>query len=296
MSAWSRAARPRVRALVADVRRVAGSGRHLITTGNENDLPTYASAICFQVLFALAPVLLAGLAILGFLDLTEVYDSELAPRIQAALPAAVYSFVNSSAHEVLRARSGFWLSLGAALALWYISGATRALMGAMEKIHAAEHRRRYWSRMGISLLLTLAVAFCFFLASLAIYFVPPLLSGLDVGTGLRVVSEAARWLLALVLLQAVVWLFLRFGTARRLNAAWGSLSAVLIVVGWLAASFLFHLYVTRVASYDSLFGNLASIIIALAYLYTSSLVLLYGLQIDALVRGVTGESEKGRSS
>lgn len=63
----------------------------------------------------------------------------------------------------------------------------------------------------------------------------------------------------------------------------------MIVAGWVATSFIFRWYVTSLADYESLFGNLASNIIAMGYLYLSSLVLIYGLQLDALVRQRLGD-------
>jgi len=267
--------------------------RQLVTATEKNDLLTYASAMCYQIIFALAPVLLASLAILGFLRLEEVWSSELAPRLQKALSSDFFQVVDSSAHDILESRNSFWLTAGAALALWYISGATRALMGVMNRIYETDEHRSFWVRMGVSLLLSAAVALCFGLASVVLYFGPPLVDRLDVGLGVSLLARAVSWVLTLSLLYLALLLFVHHAPARRQSISNGSLTAVMIIGGWVGTSFIFRWYVTAVADYQSVFGNLASIIISMGYLYLSSMVLIYGLQIDALVRGKLGDTEAG---
>jgi len=278
-----------------ETRTIRKVSHELVTATEDNDLLTFASAMCYQALFALAPVLLAGLAILGFLHLQEVWDSELAPRLREATSDQVFEFVDASARNVLESRSGFWLTLGAALALWYISGATRALMGAMNRIYGTEEHRSFWHRMLVSLLLSAAVAACFGLASVAIYLSPALIDRLDAGFGISALAGVLRWVLTLALLYLALLLFVRYAPARRRDVSRGSLTAVLIVGGWVVTSFIFRWYVTSLADYESVFGNLASIIIAMAYLYLSAMVLVYGLQIDALVRQQLGDGGSGEA-
>jgi membrane protein len=43
-------------------------------------------------------------------------------------------------------------------------------------------------------------------------------------------------------------------------------------------------YLKFVASYESVFGNLATVVVLLGYLYLSAVVFLAGAQVDALVR------------
>jgi uncharacterized BrkB/YihY/UPF0761 family membrane protein len=47
---------------------------------------------------------------------------------------------------------------------------------------------------------------------------------------------------------------------------------------------LFRFYLTDIASYDSVFGNLAVVIVAMAYLYISTTMFLFGAQLDAIIR------------
>ena len=54
------------------------SAKGLLRSFSEHDLLTYASAISFQAFFALIPLTLTALGLLGALDLQEVWKDELA--------------------------------------------------------------------------------------------------------------------------------------------------------------------------------------------------------------------------
>jgi len=56
------------------------------------------------------------------------------------------------------------------------------------------------------------------------------------------------------------------------------------VAGWVVMSLIFSWYVTSVADYGSIFGSLATVIVAMEYLYLSAIVFLTGIQIDSLAR------------
>jgi uncharacterized BrkB/YihY/UPF0761 family membrane protein len=46
----------------------------------------------------------------------------------------------------------------------------------------------------------------------------------------------------------------------------------------------FYFYLTGLASYGSVFGSLASVIVVIAYLYISTTAFLFGAQLDAIIR------------
>jgi membrane protein len=68
-----------------------------------------------------------------------------------------------------------------------------------------------------------------------------------------------------------------------------------IVVGaWILASILFGIYIRFIASYGSIFGNLATIMVLFAYIYLSAIVFFAGAQVDAIIRRRVEGSASGR--
>jgi membrane protein len=249
----------------------------------DNDLLTYASAISFQILSSLVPFLLFGFGLLGFLHLGDVWGQELAPRVKASVSDAAFGFADEAVRKALSSRQVFWITAGFVIALWEVSGAVRAVMGALNTVYGIETRRSWGRRMVVSTALALAVGACW-LAAIAVVVISPLVYG-DV-SGLPAIGLfVLRWAAAGVLLLAAVAVLLHYAPERRSPLEWVTFGAVLIMAGWLAMSILFGLYLRYVAEYNSIFGGLATIVVLIAYLYGSAVVFLGGVQADALARG-----------
>jgi membrane protein len=61
-----------------------------------------------------------------------------------------------------------------------------------------------------------------------------------------------------------------------------------VMAAWVGMSILFGIYVTYIANYGSVFGNLATFFVLLLYVYASSIAFLAGVQADACLRGCSG--------
>ena len=100
----------------------------------ENDLLTYASAISFQILSSIVPFRCSASALLGFLHLEGVWRDELAPRVEPTrLARGASRCRRRRSSTALSSQQLFWLTAGFALALWQVSGAIRAVMGALNR-------------------------------------------------------------------------------------------------------------------------------------------------------------------
>jgi membrane protein len=93
-----------------------------------------------------------------------------------------------------------------------------------------------------------------------------------------------RWPLALALLFATVTLLVAYAPADHQPARWVGFGSIVVVAAWVLTSLVFGVYLTSIADYGSIFGALATIVIALTYLYLAASAVLVGAQLDALVR------------
>jgi membrane protein len=248
----------------------------------EHDLLTSASAISFQVLTALVPFLLFAFALLGFLSLDDVWRDHVAGHIRPNVSPAMFHVIDDTVTKVLASRQVFWMTAGLALAVWQISGAVRAVMGALNRIYRIEADRSWRRRMVVSTYLSLAVGAALLLA-LAVVSGAPLLYG-DVGQPAGAALFVLRWSSAGALMLLAVGLLLRDGPAARRPIHWVSFGTLLVVGSWIVMSLAFGAYLRFVASYESVFGNLATVVVLMGYLYLSAVVFLAGAQVDALVR------------
>jgi membrane protein len=255
--------------------------RGVIDGIREHALLVFASAIAFQVLFALIPLVLFGLGLLGGLGLEEQWTREWAPTVRDSMSKPAFQVVDDTVRRALGQQQVFWMTAGGALAVWRISSTMRTIMGAFDRIYGSRRERSFVEQMRVSLLLgaaltglLLASAGCVVLGDEALR-----AAGIDSGWILWL-----RWPLALALLFAVVTLLVAYAPADHQPAQWVTFGSIVVVAAWAGTSIVLGIYLSSIADYGSIFAALATVVVVLAYLYVSSAAVLTGAQLDALVR------------
>jgi membrane protein len=283
-------ARPRAGGAVRSLRsglqlkaRASELARALLDGFRQHDLLTYSSAISFQILTAIIPFLLFVLALAGLLHLNSVWRDHLEPQIQSHVSAAVFTVISDAVEKVFTSRQLLWATVGGGVALWQVSGAVRAVMGALARIYGAPTERPFLKRYSISFVLSIEVGGCFILAALCVL-LAPFVSVAHAGAGWNVLAFLVRWTLALGLLLLAVGLLVRHAPGTSQTLPWVSLGATIVIASWVIVSLVFYFYLTEFASYESVFGSLAAVIVAMAYLYISTTAFLFGAQVDAIIR------------
>ena len=213
---------------------------------NDNRLLTYASAMSFRVVFALVPFALFVLATLGFLDLGHLWTRNVAPGVKREVSPGVYQVIDEAARNVLSSHQVFWLTAGAAIALWFMSGAVRAAMEALDEIYGMRERRSVVERLRRSLWLAAAVGGCFVLAAAVVRLGPLAIPPAHDDVLVKGVSVVVRWGVAVALLGLAVSLTVRYGPMAELPTRWVTLGAALSVGSWVVMSVAFGAYLTLV--------------------------------------------------
>lgn len=258
-------------------------GRALLDGFREHDLLTYASAISFQILTAIIPFLLFVIALAGLLHQENFWQDHIAPQIQANVSPDLFSVISNAVNKAFGGGQLLWATLGGGLALWQASGAVRAVMGALGRIYGAAPGRPFVRRYSISFALAIAVGGCFIMATVCVA-LAPFFSVSHQSAIWDVFVFLARWALAGAFLLLAVGLLLRHAPSRHQPLPWVSLGAGIVIALWAIVSVGFFFYLTSIASYKSVFGSLAAVIVVMAYLYTSAVVFLFGAQLDAIIR------------
>jgi membrane protein len=212
-----------------------------------------------------------------------VWVNHVAPEIRTHVSAAVFSVISSAVTKAFSGRALLWATVGGGLALWQVSGAVRAVMGAFDRIYGATSERTFIGRYLISFALAIATGACFVLAAVCLA-LAPFFTGHHHGVAWDVLAFLARWALGLGFLSLAVGLLVHVAPATPQPLPWVSLGTMIVIVWWVIVSVGFYFYLTGLASYNSVFGSLASVIVVIAYLYISTTAFLFGAQLDAIIR------------
>src|SRR3954465_10622317 len=197
----------------------------LVRAFGENDLLTYASAISFRVLFAVVPLTLLGLGLLGAFGLTDVWSSAAAPHVKEQTPGPAFQVIDDTVRKVLADKQLFWITAGALIAIWEVSGAMRALLTVLSRIYGDGDERDFWPRVLRSIWLATLVTVLLLSAVAAITVIPRALDGFP-GTVLG-------WGARLALLFSTVGLIVRLAPERDRPLRWISFGSVLVIAGWI---------------------------------------------------------------
>jgi membrane protein len=251
----------------------------------QNDLLTYASAISFQVVFALVPLALLALGLLGLFGLSDWWSTDAAHTVKDNVSPPVFQVIDDTVRKILAERQLFWVTLGALIAVWEVSGAMRATMQVLNSVYHVAETRTFRQKLLQSITLSTLVTLLLLLAAAAVKLGPLVARGVfGEGTLVTALSFLASWGAGIAILFLVVTLVVRYAPDTRRPMRWVSFGGLLVIVGWVVMSLLYGAYISQVADYASIFGSLAVVMVTMSYIYLSAIAFLTGVQLDSLIR------------
>jgi membrane protein len=123
----------------------------------QHELLTYASAIAFQVVKSLIPLVLLGLAVLGAVGRRDMWSDHIAPALQPRFDKPIFHALDFAANKIFASNSAGLLALSALLTVWYVSSGVRGIMSAINRIYETGETRPPWLRWLVSIGLAVCV-------------------------------------------------------------------------------------------------------------------------------------------
>jgi membrane protein len=247
-----------------------------------------ASHIALSTLMALFPFLIVLTSLAGFFGSKELADQAVGLLLQI-WPKQVADSLSGEIHDVLTTSRGDILTIGAVLAVYFASNGVEALRVALNRAYSViEPRRWYWLRLEsigytlIAAVTALAMAFLIVLGPLFIEAARRHIP-LIVESNEQLLSTSRYGITIMALVVALLILHAWLPAGRR-----GFLQIMPGIIFTLAASLLsgivFGQYLARFANnYVTMYAGLASVIIALVFLYFIAAIFVYGGELNAAI-------------
>ncbi len=260
---------------------------------NADDGWAIASHIALSALMALFPFLLVVTALAGFVGTRELAE-EVAQILLEAWPKQVAEPIAAQIHDVLTTARGDVLTIGAALAVFFASSGIESLRIGLNRAYDIEETRRWWvlrlesiAYVLVGAVALLAMAFLVVLAPLIFAIAVRYAKWLEPLWGLFNFLRFAAASVVLIVALLIVHKWLPAGR-RRLRDILPGIVATLVL--WLFAGELFGRYLADFAyTYVTYYAGLASAMIALVFLYYSSMIFVYGSEINASIKRLREE-------
>lgn len=273
---------------------MGGVIKQAITDFVDDDMSTYASALAFQILFSLFPFIVFLIALLGVLQLSDLFDL-LRTEAALILPRAAMAEVNKVIGEIQQPHGGL-LSMGVALAIWAASSGIRATMDALNVAYDVKEHRPVWKRYLLSIVYTVGIAVLLVVATVLLVTGPAAMQWLTGWVGLDRLFVALwgwlRWPVALAIMCLAIALVYHVAPNIKQQFRFLTPGAVVAVAAWIAGSLAFNLYLQNFANYGATYGSIGTIIGLLTYFFISSAALLMGAEINSVIEQAMPVEEK----
>jgi len=248
-----------------------------------------ASALAFNFILALFPLLLFLLALFGaFASRGTALRSNLLSYLSQVLPPAADQVVNHTLIEVTRNSGGGKLTFGIVLSLWFASGGMASMISGLNGAYEVKDQRSWFKVRAIALGLTIAISALIVMALVVVLAGAGFShwAGARYGLGQATLTawSGLEVIVAIAFVALSFSLIYYFGPdLEEQHWYWitpGSMAGVLL---WIAATFGFRAYLHFFNTYSRTYGSLGAAIILLMWLYITGFAFLIGAEINAQI-------------
>jgi len=273
---------------VRQIRYVFDVGLDAFYTFLADDGWAIASHIALSSLMALFPFLIVLASLAGFVGSKGLADQAVGLLLEV-WPDQVAGTLSGQIHDVLTTTRGDALTIGVVLALYFASNGVESLRVALNRAYAViEPRRWYWLRLE-SIGYTLIAAFTALAMAFLIVLGPLMLEIVRLYVPLLVANNEkllnlARYGITIVAMITALFVLHAWLPAGRRSFLQILPGIVFTMLASLLSGIGFGLYLARFANnYVTMYAGLASVIIALVFLYFIAAIFVYGGELNAAI-------------
>ncbi len=279
----STAVRGRLRWALAETWSVL---RAAVVRAVRDNVPDIAATLAYYTFLAIPATLLVALGVFGLFAGQDTIRG-IIDAMEGVVPAAALELIDQTLVRVTSetgTRNGL-AAVGLVLALWTTSGAMSALIRALNRVHGITDARNIARKRGAGAVLFFWVVLAMSLSFLLLVLGPVLSDWLgdtidNPGLATRL-WWSAQWPILIGGLFLAMLGILRGGPARPPKGKGPVVAGALVAIAlWMAASGLFAIYTANFSNYGAAWGSLSAVIVMLTWLWLSALAVLLGAQVE----------------
>jgi membrane protein len=247
-----------------------------------------ASHIALSTLMALFPFLIVITSLAGFFGSKDLAD-QAAELMLEIWPVQVAGALSGQIHDVMTTTRGDALTIGAVLSVYFASNGVESLRVALNRAYAVtETRRWYWLRLEsigytlVAAVTSLAMAFLIVLGPLLLAtahrYIPLIVESNE---NLLNIARYGITIIAMIVALFILHAWLPAGRRLFVQIVPG---IIFTMLASLVSGIGFGMYLARFANnYVTMYAGLASVIIALVFLYFIAAIFVYGGELNAAI-------------
>jgi membrane protein len=256
-----------------------------VAIGVYNDGFIHAGNLAYLALLTIFPFVIVAAAVARLFGESEGGRDAVVALLQT-MPPDVANVIAKPMDDVLQARSGNLLWLGAIVGLWTTGSLIETIRDIIRRAYGVTFSRPFWEyRLGsagliIASVIIVMIAFSFsILLSSVQEFVVKLLPGADDIVSLFTLLQIVP---GLVLFGAMYLLFFSLTPKRyRRKDCRKWPGAAFVTLWWLATTALLPVALRSVGGYDLTYGSLAGVMVALIFFFVVGMGVVIGAELNA---------------
>lgn len=249
----------------------------------KHDLNSRATSVAFSLTLSIFPFLLFLLALLPFLPINQAQIMEF---LLDAIPKGIYGFIDTTITDILSNKRQNLLSLSIIFAIYAASNGMASLITSFNSSFKYAEQRTFLRLRLDALLLTVVLSFVVFFATAFLIIGEYVLEWLLLQGLLN--QDIVYYLIILlkyVVVFSVFFMAISFiyyivpsSKSKWRFFSFGSMVAAILVI---LVTNIFSYYLDHFATYNKLYGSIGTVIALMMWIYLLSLILLFGLELNA---------------
>lgn len=250
----------------------------------DDALNVRASSISFYFILALFPSIFSFFTLLAYIPIRD-FEEVLMSFLHDAMPGEVFVVLENTIRDIVGKQRGGLLSLNFILTVVFASGGVVSMMQAFDKINPTFHKRSWWQKRKVSLLIIALVSFQF-IFGIALFIIgnQALRNALEFFEinywWTYLLFQGLRYALIIFFIFNGIAVIYYFAPAVKEKYRYFSVGASFATMLSFISSYIFSWYVGLLHNFNTLYGSLGIIIVVMLWVYINALVLLFGFELN----------------
>jgi len=261
--------------------KIKGYSKKLLKILKKPEMAILPSNIAFNITLAIIPLLTIIVLIASYFNISLNLVTNLVNNI---MPKQVSEIII----DVISGK-GFDESIGIFNVVAFIvaSNGTYAIINTSNTLYKIDKSNAIKKRLDSMILLFIVILLFVFLLVVPI-FGDSILNLMKNASLLSNFSDSfmnlfnlVKWPLTIFIIFVNIRLIYAVAPSKNIQTSETTYGAIFTTFGWIAATIVFKFYLNHFARYNIIYGNLASVIIMLVWIYFLSFIFVFGMAINA---------------